>query len=1210
MINLALRSEYTFKKTYGHIKDIVSMSDKAVGIADINNTFSHSILEQECKKAGIKPIFGVRLEVVKDSKRIVNGKRVRGLSGPTYIFIAKSNYGLQELNILVKRAYENFYYKPMLDLDEVLSLSDNVFVIAENFETPERVDYIALTNTTSRLMLDWDIPKLAINCNNYISVEDKDIYQLLAGGQKRGDEFIRSFETQTYPQHILSEKEWRRIWKDESAIWNTYSIIKECNVEIPKADMVRYNGSHDIEKLCRVGAIKNKIDIKSDGPYKERYEYEIGLIRKKDYVDYFMIVADMITKAKRKCFVGPSRGSSAGSLVCYLMGITEIDPLKHGLIFERFIDLNRDDLPDIDVDFPDNARDAVIKQLFKDHGEENVSHISNVNTLGARSAIGEFADALGVPKYETDLVKESIVDRSGGDARAKLAVADTLETTEVGKEFIKKYPAMNLVKKVEGHARHAGKHAAGIIVCSDDLTKFCGINAKENSLMVDKKGAEYLNLLKIDVLGLKTLSILEDCAKLIGMNPLSYYKLPLDDQDTFKLLTDMRLSGIFQFEGRAMMMLCSAMGIKKFDDIVALTALARPGPLHSGGANTFIKRRTGEEETVYICNHEKFIEQTKDTYGIIVYQEQLMNLCRECGLMSWEDVSEIRKAASKTYGKEFFDQYKNKFLDGAKRNGIIDSEANTMWESMMTFGCLSGDTIIKLPGTNQYSPAELTLKELYDNGGYAKPTESSSNDAAQIKRGFSKLWMYDFEKEACFPTRHLGVVQSGEKVTWLVKTKFNKIRATKEHKFLTKDGWKKLIDVEVGDEICLIGNSISNQRRDRDVKHNDSTESWRFNKRKPYDGRSTEFEINRDKLIKENEGKCVDCGVNWEETHHIDGNRENNLKSNLAILCRKCHKQRHKDMGDVMPYPYMNGKEIKFHKVESIDDSRTEMTYDIMMPDPNNNFEANGFIVHNSWGMNLSHAVSYGYISYWCAYMKTHHPLEFSVSYLNHNTEAGAVIKFLRDITENDGLEYKPVDPDESTDKWTVHNNKLVGPLTNIEGIGVKKAKEIMKMRKGQGNFTPSLVKKLLYPVTDIDILYPCRHYFGDMYINPTEYNMKRKPDFIGDVEEKGEYIVIGRIFKKELRDLNEYNEVMKRKGKILEDDTLSLRLVIEDDTGQILSIIDRRNFDELEGQKLYETLVEGESWIIIKGEMTTSWRLLIVRNIFPLPLDFCEDSE
>jgi DNA polymerase III alpha subunit len=935
MINIGLQTEYSFKQTFGKLDDVIQYHNGTgiLGIADVNNTFGHVKFEKLCKTNNIKPLFGVKLMAVENPE-----EKVRSRFGAWYTFIAKNQDGYRELNELVTTSFEKFYYKAMISLDDLIKISNNIIVICDAPEIIDRLDYIALTPKTLPMYLDIDLPKVAMNVNRYSHPQDKVIYQCLAGARKNGDGYSFKFNEQTYPQHILSEKEFLRIWKgQEDAVANTYKIAEQCDVQIPKAPMIHFKTNKTIEQLCTEGAKKKKINLNNE-TYKARLERELDMIHKKDYVDYFLIVADMVIKAKKKMMVGPARGSAAGSLVCYLLDITEVDPIPHKLIFERFIDITRDDLPDIDIDFPDEKRKGVINSLIKQFGKENVCHISNINRLKAKSAISEFAMSLSIPKWEADLVKDALVDRSGGDARAAMGAQDTLLTTEIGRDFMEKYPAMSNLFKAESHATHAGIHAAGIVVCNEPIAKFGAVNARDGSIMMDKKDAESKNLLKIDCLGLRTLSILEEAATLAGFHYSEYYKMDLKDEETFEIFNEMRLSGVFQFEGQAMQMLCKQMEINSFEDIVAITALARPGPLHSGGADTYVKRRMGREPVEYISDHKSYVDATKDTYGVVVYQEQLMNICKECGLMTWEDVSEIRKAASKTYGKEFFNKYKDKFLEGCIQNKIGEEKGNIIWENIMTFG---------------------------------------------------------------------------------------------------------------------------------------------------------------------------------------------------------------------------------------------------------------------SWAMNLSHSVSYGMISYWCAYMKKHHPLEFAAANLNNSKSDSSSIKLLRDITENDGIEYIAVDPDLSDVKWSIADGKLVGGLTNIHGIGDSKAKDIISKRNSGAALTPAIIKKLMDSETPFDTLYPCWDKFHDYYNNYEDYGLTNKPVFINDVSEVGEYVVIGQVITKDLRDLNEYNEVAKRGGKVLEDKNKFLKLVIEDDTGQIFTKINRFQFDNMEGSKINEEIVEGKSWVIIRGSIRDkAWRILNIEAI------------
>ncbi len=926
MINLALRTEYSFQRTFGHLKNLVKGNEGAIGIADLDNTYAHVKFQKYCDDKKVKPIFGVRLSVVKSV-----GEKVK-TEGWKYIFIAKNNEGLKEIYALVKKAYENFYYIPRIGLLDAWQVSENVFVISDDFEIEERIDYVALTTTTNPKTLDFNLPRVCVNNNNYTNAWDKGLYESLGNDRNR--------DVQTYPQHVLSDREFYRLWKDEQAIKNTHIIADQCNARIQKAEFVKFRGKATLRDICLKGALEKGIDL-SNPVYSERLDRELKLIEEKKFSDYFLIVAEMVKKAKLEMMVGPSRGSSAGSLVCFLTSITEVDPIRFDLIFERFVDLNRSDIPDIDIDFPDKKRQKVIDDLIAANGRENVRHIGTISKLKAKSAIGQFAMSIGVPAYDTKEVKDAIIERSGGDARSAMCIKDTLETTEVGKALIEKYPNMKFVEHLEDHARHSGVHAAGIIVCNEPLYNYGGVNVKDDVIMMDKKDAEYLNLLKIDCLGLRTLSVLEDCARHAGFHFEKFYSLPLDDQKVFDIFNQGRFHGIFQFEGYSLQSITKGMGVKRFDDIVAITSLARPGALHSGGTTRYVKMSNGEEQAVYYGDmHKKIVGET---FGIVIYQEQMMNIARHIGNLAWMDVDKLRRAAAKSLGDEFFAQFKEKFMEGATTvNKIPQEHAEIMWN-----------------------------------------------------------------------------------------------------------------------DICHCG-------------------SWIFNK---------------------------------------------------------------------------------------------------------------------------SHAVSYGLISYWTAWCKTYHPKEFTVANLNNARDEESAVRILRDAVKYDGIEYIPIDPDESDIEWTVNKDgKLVGGLTSIKGIGVSKAREIIKRRKQGVPQTDGILKKLLNPETPFNILFPADYHWGDLYRKYSDFGLRLPPQKIESITAvAGDYMFIGLLSDKNLRDLNEYQSIVKRGGKKIESDTLFLNLTFEDDTDSIMATIDRWQFERI-GRPIAEKGIIGEHWYLVKGRIKNDgWRRVVINEILNL---------
>ncbi len=1195
MINLALRSEYSFQQTFAHLDHLVKGDERAVGIADLNNTFAHVKFQQLCDKKKVKPIFGVRLSVVKSvSERVKK-------DGWQYLFTAKNNDGLKEIYGLVKKAYDNFYYKPRIGLVDVWVLSDNIYVISDDFELDERIDFVALTTTTNLKCIDNDIPKVYINNNNYINAWERKYYEILANDRSR---YI-----QTYPQHILSKKEFERMYHNYDALLNTNAISVNCNARIEKAEMVKYRGSSNdlvtpnnkqlLRDLCYKGAEERGVGLQNK-LYRDRLERELKLIEEKDFSDYFLITADMIIKAKKTMLVGPSRGSSAGSLVCYLTYITEVDPIKFGLIFERFIDINRSDLPDIDVDFPDKKRNVVIKNLIQDNGRDNVRHIANINRLKPKSAIGRFAQAIRISKYETEAVKDAIIERSGGDARSAMCIQDTFESTEVGKEFIEKYPNMKYVSEFENHASHAGVHAAGIIVCSEPLQNYGGVNAKDDIIMMDKKDAEHLNLLKIDCLGLRTLSVLGDCAKYANFDFKKFYSLPLDDEKVFDIFNKSRFHGIFQFEGYSLQSITKGMGVHSFNDIVAITSLARPGALHSGGATRYVKLSNGNDQPKYYGDIHKSI--VGETFGIVLYQEQMMNIAKEVGNLNWEDVSSLRKAASKSLGDEFFNKYKEKFMKGAiEKNELPDDHAEALWSDICHCGswifnkCLSGDTKVILSSPGCYMERETTIKELYR----MYKVEPKPYVKKRMNKGIGPKLISLHPDERCRPQNAVDIIYVGvKKVFRYTFSDGTEIKCTPDHKFIINDEWAPIKSATIWDSFT-IGEYEKTKRES--TKH--LVGAGKINNGIDNKGESNPSYINgvsmhtseQQDIARLEETKCEDCNSTHDrmEVHHNDFNSGYDNPKDTSILCPGCHKKRHYKNGRVKIW----GKGYQTSKIEliHIEEIGFEDVYDIEMPEHHNFLLEGGIITHNS------HAVSYGFISYWTAWCKAYHPLEFTIANLNNARDEKSAVKILRDAVKYDGVEYVAIDPVESQEHWTVRDGKLLGGLTSIKGIGASKANDIIRKRDKGIEQTPSIAKKLANPKTIFSILFPCDYHWGDMYSNYSDYGLRLPPVNIESIQAvKGDYIFIGLLSDKNLRDLNEYQSVVKRGGKIIENDTLFLNLTFEDDTDSIMATIDRYNYERI-GRQISEKGIIGGHWYLIKGKIKNEWRRVVINDIINL---------
>ncbi len=937
MIHLRLRTEYSFRRAYGRPAEVLGALDEderaAAGIGD-DGTWGHVAWWKACRKAEVKPLLGVEVLVVPDPE--LRGKEGRQ-TGPMMALLARNATGLRELYRTMTWAHnQGFFYVPRLSYDHINRLSTgNIIVLSGH-----NADIGALDRQRGNIWLEMNPSNRAWNrrvqragggwgkviCANnfYPTARTHEAYEIIAGRNRRS----RISGAHIPSRHELALAVPEAGPEEYEATRHIAGLIRLRG--LPQASMVTHDWPESLEAMCRQGIARRGLDgDRWTDEYEARMMREVNLIEEQDFADYFQVITDMVREAKRTMFVGPARGSAAGSLVCYLLDITDVDPLVHDLMFERFIDVTRSDLPDIDIDFPDRKRERVIAQLRERWGEDHVGRIGTVSRYKPRSALDDVARELRIPKWEVEDVKGTITERSSGDERAAFAVADALGDTEIGKGLLRKYPGIRLAGTIEGHARHSGMHAAGVLVTSKPLTAFASID-RNGASQIDKKDAEALGMLKLDLLGLRTLSVLEDALEQIGKGVEWLITYPLDDEDAFEVLNAEHYAGIFQFEGYALQTLCRQMKIREFSDIASITALARPGPLHCGAANEFVQRRLGKAKIQHI--HPILSHAAADSYGTVIYQEQVMKVCRDMGKFSWKDVTMIRRIMSKSFGDEFFARYWEKFLRGATEQGVDPVVAKKVWDNICTFG------------------------------------------------------------------------------------------------------------------------------------------SWAFNK---------------------------------------------------------------------------------------------------------------------------SHAVSYGLISYWCCLLKAHWPLEFGAACLRNAKDNDQGLKILRELLE-EGYEYLPVDVDHSGLTWEVHDGKLIGGLTNIKGIGPKKAEDIMRRREGDKPIPPGMLKLLLNPVTPFDHVFEAQERFGDIYDNPEAHKiLSGGVSRITDIHEPGEYVFIGRLVERKLRDMNEAHSLAKRGGRRVRGRTRFLNLVLEDDTGQILGKIVRGLYPRL-GVPIVEQMRTGD-YCLFKGYIRGNFRLVFI---------------
>ncbi len=426
-------------------------------------------------------------------------------------------------------------------------------------------------------------------------------------------------------------------------------------------------------------------------PYLDQANREMALIVSKGFCSYFLLVSDVIRWAKRQGIaVGPGRGSSAASLVCFLTRITEPDPLDFPLTdFSRFIDPTRQDLPDIDIDFQDDRRHEVREYMVRKYGADHIGNIGTFTKYKGKNSLDDVQRVYQLPKAKIEELKGMVIERSGGDSRADATLMDTIEMFDKAREILAEHPEIRQAAALEGNYRSMSTHAAGVVVTTTPVSDICAMYTREvkglpiTAVAPDKYDAEYLGLMKIDLLGLSTMGMLSLALDFAGMTLEELYKLPLDDPETIAAFTRNDVIGIFQFEGRATRLVGMDLKPDNFLELVDINALSRPGPLFSGTTNEYIEVKWGKQEPTRL--HPIIDRITAATKGQIIYQEQILHALSEFGGLTVARVHEIRRIISKKLGEAQFNTSANDFAENAARlHGVSKELAMEVWGRVVT----------------------------------------------------------------------------------------------------------------------------------------------------------------------------------------------------------------------------------------------------------------------------------------------------------------------------------------------------------------------------------------------------------------------------------------------------------------------------------------------------------------------------------------------
>lgn len=1084
------------------VKRALHLGLKALAITDHANTAAHPKLEMACNKWGkcktcgkivdmksiehlcenpeyhtIKPLFGVEL--------YLNTKRQK----KNHITaIAQTLEGYRNLVSLASLAYSEgyFYYMPCVNIEDVIEYQkglvilsgcmsgiaselindgkvkeaeehliylnnsiDNFFVEIQPLDLSygEEENKIESRYTTDHLIAMAkrnDIPMVATNDVHYITPEDRHLQHFVAMVRRKTN--IKKFPDAMSERCCLASEDDFTKWLEPygvavtaEAIVNQDYIAHLCeDFKLPKATPMKWNDKPDEERyqefvdLCNKGWNYRKC---KGNNYKEQGKYEMSLIKEKGFYDYFLIVADMVQAAKDKnIMVGPGRGSVGGSLVSYMMRITEIDPIRFKLLFERFLDPSRTDSPDIDLDFQDDRRDEVKDYMKQKWGEDKVKNIAGYTMYHDKGLLDDIGRCYCIPPFEIDRFKKMLIIE-GGDK----SLEDILELIS------KSYKIPEGMQRMLGQLRGFTVHAAGLIVSSEPLKNITTIMG--DSIALDKRDAEYLDILKIDALSLTTLRVISLALEKIGMTVEELYNLPLDIKDVYKGFKDAQMQGIFQFAGGTTKSVCrkALRDIEMdsndinfdevFDIVTDVNTLSRPASMNNGSTARYIENEV-EEIHPWITKH------TQATRGQIIYQEQIMKVLKEGGL-SWEDIGAVRKLITKHEGAEKLEGIKNRFIDGLIKFGTRKDICKQVWDRIGDEGaygfnnCLDGEEII---WKNKNQNRNYTIEEMYlimQSRENAKKLGNADMNTKYKREGYGKtLSMCNDNKlriNEIVDIRFEGI----QEVFKVTLESGKSIRCTRTHKFPTKNGEMKLDEIKIGDSLYVKGKAEKQKhiKRGRTNIQNFPNKGTKGFTNKV----TTGFRSCADHSISCKGNKCERCENIGLELHHKDCNRDNNIVENYEWLCISCHKKEHYSIGRTVVY----GKGIPVYeeKIINIESIGFKNTYDVEMKDPNHNFiNMDGIVTSNS------HCVAYTLIAYFTMYLKVTNPLVFYWANMMVDNENGDM---LREFAQNGGKVLE-VRFGSSLRDWSMdlEKNGLRAGYSALKGIGPKTADKLVELQE------------------------------------------------------------------------------------------------------------------------------------------------------------------